>query len=172
MVEEKKDNIVTYIIVGLAAGLLIAYIFMKKRSTSTLPLSTLEANNRLYPESEQLHRLKVDNHYLSIDADHLNLTTLEDRLSNIERQSTRIERHIENIKEWPLHQQAPIEQMLKQIPLQPQPITIQQTPPIQQAPNSSQYKNNETWEIIRDQRGFVKKLTVVRDAKVNQNEPK
>jgi hypothetical protein len=37
-----------------------------------------------------------------------------------------------------------------------------------QNPNNTIYKNNESWEILRDRNGFISKLNVLRDVKLNK----
>lgn len=52
---------------------------------------------------------------------------------------------------------------------QPTPQPISQQSIIQQPvqTNNTLYKNNESWEIIRGKDGFISKLNVLRDVKLN-----
>ena len=51
----------------------------------------------------------------------------------------------------------------------PQQLQLQQPQQLQQLqqPTNMLYKNNESWEIIRGKDGFISRLNVLRDVKLN-----
>lgn len=53
-----------------------------------------------------------------------------------------------------------------QIP--PQNTQDNQSQNIQTQTQNTIYKNNESWEILRDRNGFISKLNILRDVKLNK----
>lgn len=50
------------------------------------------------------------------------------------------------------------------VPLQSQPFQPQEMEPVREP--VSKYDNNETYDVVRDENGFVQSITIKRDAKV------
>ena len=84
-----------------------------------------------------------------------NSSSMENRLDSIEQQ-------LQQIQQIQLQQLNSPSQQIQTQPIQ----QIQQ--PIQQTNTNMLYKNNESWEIVRGKDGFISKLNVLRDVKLNK----
>jgi len=148
MTEENKGIFTTNLLIGLAIGAFLTYLLLKKdQQTASLSLQ----------KTDQLMNWKP-----------------LDEISTIDRLEQPIHHSYAQVPEQQNMYQTPVpeQQNMYQAPVHEQQNMYQA--PVHEQQNisthdgsSKAYKNSEKWEITRNEDGFIEKLSVSRDAKIN-----